>query len=156
MGRQGDPATVILMLAVSLTLFGFMACRGGEKPTVNTAAPAATPEKKVDDFQDNLNSVQRAGFKFIYAFRRADGGIFNGEDKKYLKDNSPPETNQWRLTEDEKAVIAGSNYKFFPNNLEALRKRFAVEDYSKPELVEENVNTNLAGENATANSNGVK
>ena len=146
-----------LIFVIYLSLVGF-ACRGGAGETsVNQAEPPpapSTPEKKVDDFQDNLDSVQRAGFDFIYGFRRPDGGVFTSEDKKYLKDNSPPETNQWRLTEDEKGVVAGSNYKFFPQNLEALRKRFVVEDYSKPS--DESAAENSNGESVNRNSNGVK
>ena len=104
--------------------------------------------------QENVNSMQRAGFTFIFAFRRPDDDVFTSDDKKYLKANSPADTNQWRLTEDGKAVIAGSHYKFFPKHLESLRKRFTVEDYSAP--VEENSSKDSADENTGGNSSSVK
>ena len=122
------------------------------KPPANSA-PANQSERKVDEAQENLNSVRRAGFTFIYAFRRPDQSALTSEDKKYLKDNSPPETNQWLLTADGKVAVAGSNYKFMPEHLEALKKRFTVEDHSKPaEDTAADKNTNAA----SPNSNGAR
>lgn len=132
--KSHRPAKIgFFFLLVALSSINF-ACQSGEKPataknSINQAADS-TPEKKIDYFQENLNSVQRAGFNFIYSFRRTDAGNFTGEDKKFLKANAPAETNQWLLTEDEKAVVAGSNYKFTDEHLKNLRARFTVEDYS--------------------------
>lgn len=145
--------TVVLSLVMFLSLIN-LSCRSDGEAPVETAKATPTPEKKVDDVQDNLSLVQRAGFAFIYVFRRADGEALTGDDKKYLKENSPADTNQWRLTEDGKTVIAGSNYKFMPEHLDALRARFVVEDYSKP--LNENVNKSPTGESNNKNSNSVK
>ena len=113
-----------------------------------TPVSSSTPEGPADDLQDNLGSVERMGFDFVYVFTRPDGGAFTGEDKTFLKNNSPGDTNQWRLTKDEKTVIAATNYKFSPQHLEALQKRFNVEDRSpKPA---ENASSNS---NANTNSN---
>lgn len=136
-------------LSLSCALL-FSACRKeGEKVVVqNTAATpvstASAPEQKLDDFQENLQSVKNAGFDYIFAFRRQDGAAFTSEDKKFLKDNAPRDTNQWRLTADEKAVVAGSNYRFTPEHLTALQTRFAVEDHSiaKPDAADGNANQN--------------
>jgi hypothetical protein len=146
-------SAVVLSFAMFLSLIN-LSCGGGEETTVETTKATPTPKKKVDDAQDNLSSVQRAGFAFIYVFRRADGEVLTGDDKKYLKENSPAETNQWRLTGDGKTVVAGSNYKFMPEHLDALRTRFVVEDYSKP--ADENVNKSATGESNNKNSNSVK
>lgn len=83
-----------------------------------------------DDFDSRLKSVQSGNFEFVYSFRRKDGEVFISEDKRYLKENSPRDTNQWVLTTDEKAVIAGSNYPFTPENLDALKKRFEITNHS--------------------------
>lgn len=93
-----------------------------EKDAANQSSP--------DDFDSRLKSVQSGNFEFIYSFRRKDGEVFISEDKRYLKENSPRDTNQWVLTTDEKAVIAGSNYPFTPENLDALKKRFEITNYS--------------------------
>jgi hypothetical protein len=95
-----------------------------------TSAETTPVDETRDDFEDRLKSVQTGRFQFIYAFRRRDGGVLASEDKKYLKQNAPRDTNQWVLTRDEKAAIAGSNYLFTPEILENLRKRFEISDYS--------------------------
>lgn len=106
---------------------------------------ASTPEIPVDDFQERLKSVQTGGFEFVYALRRKDGEVFTSEDKQYLRENLPPDTNQKQLTSDNKALIIGSNYIFPLVNLDALKKRFKIEDYSPKEEIpkkEENSNVN--------------
>lgn len=126
---------------ITLVLIGlsaFAACQPSQRiiedskrnapPTPNPDA-AANSEPR-DDFQDRLKSVKTGNFTFVYSFRRKDGEPFTGEDKKYLKQNSPADTNQWILTADGKAAVAGSNYAFTPVNLENLKKRFEVADHS--------------------------
>ncbi len=120
-----------------ILLFGFFsfACQTAvEAPAPNSQAATtaqAAAEKNLDDFDERLSSVQTANFDYTFVFRRGDGGVFTGEDKRFLKDNAPRDTNQWILTADGKTVIAGSNYKFTPENLEILSKRFKVENLSK-------------------------
>jgi hypothetical protein len=125
----------LFVLLVVFIIFG-LSCASqiilNDKQPISTPLTEETPEIPVDDFTERLQSVQTGNFDFVYAFRRKDGDIFTGEDKKYLKDNSPIETNQWVLTGDKKAVIAGSNYLFTLENIEALKKRFKIEDYSPP------------------------
>lgn len=110
-----------------------------------TATPIVdeTPEIPVDDFAERLKSVQTGGFDFVYALRRKDGEAFTSEDKKYLRENLPPDTNQKQLTSDEKALIIGSNYLFPLENLDALKKRFKIEDYSPKEELKQDQNTNV-------------
>lgn len=110
-----------------------------------TATPIVdeTPQVPVDDFAERLKSVQTGGFDFVYAFRRKDGEVLTSEDKKYLRENLPPDTNQKQLTSDEKAVIIGSNYIFPLENLDALKKRFKIEDYSPKEEPKQDQNTNV-------------
>ena len=76
--------------------------------------------------------MKTAGFDHIFVFRRKDGGVLDGEDKVYVKANSPAATNRFILSDDDKAVIAGSGFEFPTENLAALRKRFDVEDFSAP------------------------
>ena len=107
------------------------ACQKPPSKMINTAANK-TPENKVADFQSDLETMKTAKFDYIFVFRRKDGGSLDGDDKTYLKANSPSVTNRFILSDDGKAVIAGSGYEFPADNLEALRKRFNVEDYSSP------------------------
>lgn len=98
-----------------------------------------TVENEIPPFERDLQTMRTANFDFIYVFRRKDGGAFDAEDRKYLRTNAPPETNRFISTDDGRAFIAGSSYKFTAENLETLGKRFNIEDYSakKEETKEE-------------------
>ena len=102
-----------------------------EKPNVN-AAPTNV-ENKQAAFEADLQTLKTANLKYIFVFRRTDGGAFDGEDRRYLRANLPT-TNRVVLTDENRALIVGSNYKFPPENLEVLRLRFNVEDYSTAEV----------------------
>jgi hypothetical protein len=87
-----------------------------------------------NSFARDLETMRTANFDFIYVFRRKDGAPLDADDKKYVKLNSPTETNRFILSDEDKAVIAGSKYKFAEQNLMALRDRFNIEDFSKPPI----------------------
>lgn len=90
-------------------------------------------EPAARSLERDLETMRTANFDFIYVMRRKDGAPLDGDDKKFVKLNSPVETNRFILSDEEKAVIAGSKYKFAEQNLMALRDRFNVEDFSKPQ-----------------------
>lgn len=77
--------------------------------------------------------MRTADFDFVYVFRRKDGSALDGEDKKYLRANSPAATNRFILSDANRAAIAGSSFRFEPENLAKLGERFAIENFSKPE-----------------------
>jgi hypothetical protein len=124
--------------AVSVT-----ACQTAVTPVGNLQQTTPAAEKK-DDSADKLETVKQQDFIFVYVFRRRDGAALDAEDRKFLRANSPPETNQWVVTDDGRAAIAGSNYQFSPANLESLKARFSLEDLSKPKdvVTQSNSNTN--------------
>ena len=84
--------------------------------------------------------METADFEYIFVFKRKDGGAFDKEDRDYLRANRPPDVNRWIATDDKTAYIAGSNFVFAPENLEILRRRFVVEDYSKPKTQQPTAN----------------
>lgn len=100
----------------------------------NAAAARANQqaEPAVRSFERDLETMRTANFDYIYVMRRKDGAALDGDDKRFVKLNSPIETNRFVLSDEEKAVIAGSKYKFADQNLMALRDRFNIEDFSKP------------------------
>jgi hypothetical protein len=112
------------------------------QPTPESSVES-TSAISVDDFAERLKSVQTGGFDFVYVFRRKDDAVFDSEDKKFLRENLPPDTNQKQLTSDDKALIIGSNYVFPPENLDALKKRFKMEDYSPKDESKKEQNTNV-------------
>jgi hypothetical protein len=87
-------------------------------------ASAQTP------FEQDLQYVRNGQFNYILVFSRKDNNAFDKDDISYLKANSPKETNQWVRTEQGRRIIAGSNFEFTQEHMDALRQRFNVEDYS--------------------------
>jgi len=129
-GRFFRPAA-FLIIAVAAT--AFCGCnRAGTQTGNNNNAPASSPSprKPLTEFERDLEYVRTGQFTYIYLISRADGSPLNNDDIAYLKQNAPPQTNQWVLTDEKRRVIAGTNFEFTPENLDALRKRFVVEDYS--------------------------
>lgn len=119
---------LLLTAAIALTT---IACGQRSSSTVNANAPQNAAETKLSRFESDLETMRTANFQHIFVFRRTDGGVVSGEDKAFLKSNLAKETvNRIILSDDDKAVIAGSNYELPPEKLQALRARFNVEDYS--------------------------
>ncbi len=117
---------VLLILLVSFNL----AC---VSPSLKAnKAVNKLPENKPASFESDLETMKTAKFDYIFVFRRKDGGVLDSEDKAFLKANSPPATNRFILSDDDKAAIAGSGFEFPAENLETLRKRFDIEDFSMP------------------------
>lgn len=144
-----------LISILGLLSFGCQANKTILKDVAPPATPMETVETKKTSFQQDLRDMQTANFDYIYAFRRKDGGAFDKDDKKYLRENTPLETNRFILTDEGKAFIAGSGFGFSPAQMDALQNRFVIEDYSKPEIKEaanKAVNANAANTNA-ANTN---
>ncbi len=134
--RTGKNSRLIVSFALmTLALFTF-ACKPNSS-ILNSQKNSRTQSanstgKAVNSFERDLETMRTADFDFIFVLRRKDGGKLDGEDRRYIKTNSPAETNRFIVSDDEKAVIAGSKFKFAPENLKTLQERFAVEDFSKP------------------------
>jgi len=114
----------------------------------NNQPPANSINKAINSFERDLETMRTADFDYIYVFRRKDGGQMDGEDKRFVKANSPAQTNRFIVSDEEKAIIAGSKFKFAPENLKTLQERFGVEDFSKPAA------DSVVSPNANMNSNG--
>ncbi len=95
------------------------------------ATPAPTVEIKPKTFADDLETIRYNGYKYIFILRRKDGKVIDGEDGKFIRANSPSETNQRLLSDDGKAVIMGTNFRFYPGQWDALHKRFDFQDMSE-------------------------
>ncbi|HEX8287203.1 MAG TPA: hypothetical protein VF556_04370 [Pyrinomonadaceae bacterium] len=104
--------------------------------------PANAPERVVNSYERDLETMRTADFDTIFVIRRKDGAALDADDKRFIKMSSPPETNRFIVTDGEKAVIAGSKFKFPEENLKILQERFAVENFSKPIEEQSPANTN--------------
>lgn len=135
-------------------------CEPASLRKTNSSAPAASSSANAAASADDaaaalagdLQTMKNADFDFVYVFRRKDGGALDGDDKKYLRANSPPATNRFILTDGNRAAIAGSSFRFEPQNLEKLGERFAIENLSKPDAG----NPNLENKNASNDSDKQK
>ena len=126
-GRIG-PMGLILVLLLS-------ACSGGAPATSNTttntatATPAGPSPSPLTDFEEALRFVRNGQYTYVYVFSRKDGKPLQPEDSDYLKANAPQLVDK-AATTDRRKVVGGTNFNLEEGNMEALKKRFVVEDYS--------------------------
>ena len=115
-----------------------------ETPTSTSNVNVSDGQTSASSFEQDLNAMRTADFNYIYAFRRKDGAALNADDKKFLSGVTPPEINRRRLSDEDRAIILGSNYRLSPEMLKVLTARFAFENYSKPEseIMASNTNSN--------------
>ncbi len=111
------------------------ACQNNAVETNNSTAETANvvnsnAEKPLSDFDKTLSDMRTGDFEYVFAFKRKDGGKFERDDKDFLKETTPQQTNRWLLTKDETTVLAGSNYIFSPDVMKKLGTKFAIEDFS--------------------------
>ncbi|HXR99823.1 MAG TPA: hypothetical protein VN724_04615 [Pyrinomonadaceae bacterium] len=96
-------------------------------PASSTAAsPAASP---LTDFEEALRFVRNGQYTYIYVISRKDGKPFTPEDSDFLKTNAPQFVDK-AATKDKTKVVAGTNFNLEEGNMELLKKRFVIEDYS--------------------------
>lgn len=142
-GKEGEREILpfLKLFVFSLTtviVLSSVGCQPNQTVLKDVAPPTPmeTIEAKKTTLEEDLREMQTANFGFIFVFRRKDGAVFDKDDQKFLRENTPPETNRWRRSDDGKAFIAGSWFTFSPAQLTALRNRFNIEDYSTPEAKE--------------------
>ncbi len=109
------------------------ACGGSGPVTPNTnttaeapASPAASP---LTDFEEALRFVRNGQYTYVYVISRKDKKPLQPDDNTFLKTNAP-QVVDWAATKDKTKVVAGTNFNLEEGNLEMLKKRFVVEDYS--------------------------
>lgn len=126
------------------------------EPDSGPNTPAEKPLKTPTEAEVEIRSLRTADFDYIYSLKRKDGNPMDSEDKKFVKNNSHYATNRFTLSKDETTIFVGSNYKFNPDGLAALKERFEFEDFSKPaDVLEKQRKDREAKENInTRNKNG--
>jgi hypothetical protein len=111
------------------------ACGGSapEIPNTNTNTATATPAgpspSPLTDFEEALRFVRNGQYTYVYVFSRKDGKPLQPEDSDYLKANAPQLVDK-AATKDRTKVVGGTNFNLEEGNMDALKKRFVVEDYS--------------------------
>jgi hypothetical protein len=119
---------VALLGAVSVTSCGRSSTNSASPSEPGTAqtAPAPSPKTK---FEEDLEFVRKGQYTYVWVFARKDSKPLDKNDGAYLRTNAP-QVVDWVTTDEGKRVIAGTNFDLAKGNLELLKKRFVVEDYT--------------------------
>jgi hypothetical protein len=126
--RQSALIVLLIVAAILLTACG----RGrtdstsGGASTTGQAAPATPPKT---GFEADLDYVRKGQYTYVWVFSRKDGKPLDKNDGAYLRTNAP-QVVDWVTSDEGRKVIAGTNFDLAKGNLELLKKRFNVEDYT--------------------------
>jgi hypothetical protein len=138
----------VRFLVVVIASFSFVVFSGcGPNPSIMNSrgstqqTPAPAGERPVPTLEKEVEAMRTANFDYIFALRRKDGGKLDVEDKRFIKANAP-DSNRYVTLDEDKTVIAGSNFPVAPERLRALRERFNFTDYSATPMPVTNGNTN--------------
>lgn len=112
-----------------LAVIAFIGCAKSSRPTA-TAGKSSVSPTPATAFERDLDYVRKGSFMRVYLVARPDGQPLDAADIAYLKANTHPETNYWIRTDEGRRVIAGTNFNWSPENMQALGRRFTVEDYT--------------------------
>ncbi|MGD9562669.1 MAG: hypothetical protein AB7F88_11830 [Pyrinomonadaceae bacterium] len=138
-------AIAICVAAIAAAL---SACTPNRRIIESARTPQPPPTSSIpaeSAFDSDLEAMRNADFTFILVFRRKDGEKLTAEDKSFVSSNTP-DANRRRLSDDDKAVIIGSNFPFVPGTIEKLTSRLVMEDHSKPDAgpIEADRNANVS------------
>lgn len=126
----------LLALAIALAAFG---C-GPNQRIIESGRKNASPDRANSNiapparsFESDIESMRTADFYNIYVFRRKDAAPLDVDDKAFLAANLPGEVNRRMLSDEGRALIAGSNFRLPDDIWTKLKQRFSFEDFSAPE-----------------------
>src|SRR4051812_47630712 len=139
-GRSSSPVLVMAFVGIVGGVLVITGC-GPNPDVLRSNSPTPTPVSigqpanstpAADTVEKEVAAMQTADFNYIFVLRRRDGGVIDQDDKSFLRQTTS-NVNRRSLSDDGKAIIIGSNAKFPPELLDAIKQRFALEDHSKPE-----------------------
>lgn len=76
-----------------------------------------------------MDFIRKGRYSYVWVFSRKDGKVIDKDDAAFLRKNAP-QVVDWVTTDEGRRVIAGTNFNLEEGNLNLLRKRFVIEDYS--------------------------
>lgn len=119
-------------LTAAAAMIFSLAC--GSSSTTNEAvenqpAPATPAASPLTGFERDLQFVRNGRFTYVFVFSRKDGKPLDAEDGNFLR-TTAPQVVDWVMSDAGKKAIGGTNFNLEEGGMEALKKRFVVEDYS--------------------------
>lgn len=121
---------VVLLLSIGAPVF--QGCQSEQPAGNQPAAPAAqqTPAASpLTGFERDLQFIKNGQYTYILVVSRKDGKPLNKEDGDFLRKNAS-QVVDWVMSDGGKKAIGGTNFNFEEGNMELLKERFVVEDYS--------------------------
>ncbi len=122
----------LMGLAVLFAALQLVSCSRGttNKPSSpNVSAAQSSPGPAKTGFEADLDYVRKGQYTYVLVFSRKDDNPLDKNDGAYLRTNAP-QVVDWVTTDQGRKVIAGTNFDMEKGNLNLLKKRFVVEDYS--------------------------
>jgi|SRR6185503_15757734 len=122
----------LIALALASVLTALNSCSNGKTDSgpangpASVASPAPSPKT---GFEADLEYVRKGQYSYIWVFSRKDGKPLDANDGNFLRTNAP-QVVDWIRTDEGKRFIAGTNFDLEKGNLELIKKRFTVEDYT--------------------------
>ena len=118
----------ILLLTLTFLNGG---CRTSTDDTTasNSSTPAKPAASPLTGFAKDLQFIKDGGYTYIWVLTRKDAKPFSSEDKDFLHKNAPQVVDT-AVTDDRMKAIIGTNFNLEEGNMEALKKRYVMEDYS--------------------------
>ena len=126
------------MLFLVLTAVAVTSCRhnstnsaapAAESPVASPAASPRAAASPLSDFEEKLKFIRTGGFTYVYVISRKDGKPLEPEDSRFLRTNAP-QVVDWVVTDDKKKAVGGTNFNLEEGNLNVIKKRLVVEDYT--------------------------
>ena len=77
----------------------------------------------------DLKFIRNGQFTYIYVISRKDGKQLDQQDSSFLRTNAP-QVVDWVVTDDKTKAIGGTNFNLEEGNLNVIKKRLVVEDYT--------------------------
>lgn len=152
MKKIENPLKLLTISVLCVAVMASFACTDERILKSNkNAVQTNASESMRSSFETDLETMKTANFEFIFVIRRKDRGEFDSEDRKYLINNKPAQINRFILTDEGRAFIAGSKYRFPEENLNNIKARFNVEDLSAVKATEPE-NTNQAPQKENSNA----
>ena len=116
-----------------ILLASFLTACGRSTNTANETASASplpsVQSSPLSEFEKDLQFIRNGGFTYVWLISRKDGKPLEPGDNIFLKLNAP-QVVDWVVTDQRRKVFAGTNFNLEEGNLEVLKRRYNVEDYS--------------------------
>src|SRR6266446_6771094 len=130
--------STLIMLMMLVAGISLTSCSTNQTPTTGgglgpgsgsaPGPPLVTPSPKTG-FEADLDYVRKGQYTYVWVFSRKDGQPLDKDDAAYLRKNAP-QVVDWVTSDQGRKVIAGTNFDLARGNLELLKKRFVVDDYT--------------------------